>query len=26
LYDCVIGNRIENSFGCIMADEMVSGV
>ena len=23
LYDCVTGKRIENSFGCVMADEMV---
>ena len=26
LYDCVTGRRIEESFGCIMADEMVSNV
>ena len=23
LYDCVTGSRIEGSYGCIMADEMV---
>ena len=23
LYDCVTGERIEGSYGCIMADEMV---
>ena len=24
LYDCVTGQRIQESYGCIMADEMVS--
>lgn len=25
LYECVVGNKIENNFGCIMADEMGLG-
>jgi hypothetical protein len=24
MYDCVTGQQIENSYGCIMADEMVN--
>ena len=24
MYDCVTGTRVDNNFGCIMADEMVS--